>query len=111
MKIADLWSGVRDRPIKTRGSDPVSLLQVENHLETMITGGADNEPTGFGRSYISMLESFDNIGFGMSKNEYDEQVNLLGREPEDYAEWVAETGKSWLGLFWMLLESFLDLFQ
>ncbi|KAK4554801.1 hypothetical protein LTR86_007949 [Recurvomyces mirabilis] len=96
LEIANLWSDVLKRPIKVRGSDPSSLLQVEDHLEAMITGGAGNEPTGFGRSFTSMLESFDNVGFGMSEAEYDEQVKLLGREPEDYAKWVAETGKSWL---------------
>ncbi|KAK3674783.1 hypothetical protein LTR78_005505 [Recurvomyces mirabilis] len=96
LEIADLRSDVLKRPVKVCGSDSASLLQVEDHLEAMITGGAGNEPTGFGRSFTSMLESFDNVGFGMSQAEYDEQIILLGREPKDYAMWVSETGKSWL---------------
>ena len=96
VEITNLWSDVLGRSLRMCGSDPASLLLVENHFEAMVTGGADKEPTGFGRSYTTMLESFDNVGFGMSDAEYDEQVKLLDREPEDYAKWVAETGKTWL---------------
>lgn len=43
-----------------------------------------------------MYETFRKVAFGVTQDEYQLQIGLLGKEPEDYAKWVEETGKTWL---------------
>ena len=44
-----------------------------------------------------MYETFRDVGFGPTKQQYDEQVELLGREPRRYEDYVTETAKEWRG--------------
>jgi uncharacterized protein YbjT (DUF2867 family) len=43
-----------------------------------------------------MYEAFGEHGFGMSEEEYLLQVEVLGKEPDDYSQWVQETGSQWV---------------
>jgi uncharacterized protein YbjT (DUF2867 family) len=43
-----------------------------------------------------MYEAFGEHGFGMSEEEYRLQVEVLGKEPDDYSQWVQETGSQWV---------------
>jgi hypothetical protein len=42
-----------------------------------------------------MYEAFGSVGYGMTLVEYESQIRLLGKIPEDYEKWVEETGKAW----------------
>ena len=72
------------------GCDDKSLTMVERFLEEK-TG----RESGWGRDLRLMYETFAKKGFGMGEEEYQVQVELLGREPEDYAAWVKKEGESW----------------
>lgn len=43
-----------------------------------------------------MYQAFGEHGFGMTEEEYELQVEVLGKQPEDYGEWVKKTAKEWL---------------
>lgn len=43
-----------------------------------------------------MFECFGEHGFGMSEEEYELQIEVLGKKPDDYAQWVEETGSQWV---------------
>ena len=42
-----------------------------------------------------MYEAFGEHGFRMSEAEHQLQVEVLGKQPDDYAQWVQETGSQW----------------
>lgn len=43
-----------------------------------------------------MYEAFGEYGFGMSEEEHRLQVEVLGKEPDDYIQWVQETASQWV---------------
>lgn len=43
-----------------------------------------------------MYEAFGEHGFGMSEEEHQLQVDVLGKQPDEYAKWVHETGSQWV---------------
>lgn len=43
-----------------------------------------------------MYEAFGEHGFGMTEEEHRLQVEALGKQPDDYAQWVQETGSRWV---------------
>lgn len=43
-----------------------------------------------------MYEAFGEHGFGMSEEEHQLQVEVLGKQPDDYTQWVQETGSQWV---------------
>ena len=43
-----------------------------------------------------MYEAFGEHGFGMSEEEHELQVGILGKQPDDYSQWVQETGSQWV---------------
>lgn len=43
-----------------------------------------------------MYEAFGEHGFGMSEEEHQLQVEVLGKQPDDYPQWVQETGSQWV---------------
>ncbi|CAJ2508753.1 Uu.00g137790.m01.CDS01 [Anthostomella pinea] len=96
--VTALWStALGGKAINMCRSDEAGLLSFENHFESMIGGGRPNaEKSGWGRDLRMMYEMFEKVGFGMSEQEYGEQVKLLGKEPEEYEAWVQRTGQSWI---------------
>ncbi|KZL69631.1 family transcriptional regulator [Colletotrichum incanum] len=89
VEIADLWSNGLGRDVEVAGSDMESLETFETHMSSSI-GPA------WGRDMRLMYELFETVGLGMSEDDYESQVELLGKEPEDYAQFVKDTAKSWL---------------
>jgi uncharacterized protein YbjT (DUF2867 family) len=43
-----------------------------------------------------MYEAFGEHGFGMSEEEHRLQVEVLGKQPDDYSQWVQEMGSQWV---------------
>lgn len=88
-EVAALWSKALDREISILGADDEGLNKLEEHF-TQMTGDR-----AWGRDLRLMYEIFREQGFGMSEEDYKLQVEVLGREPEDYEAWVRKTGESW----------------
>jgi nucleoside-diphosphate-sugar epimerase len=91
-EVAEMWSHAIGRTVRMCGSDDDSLLTLEDRVEAHIGQG---DSSGWGRDLRLMYEAFSRVGFGMTHDQYELQIELLGKEPEDYAKWVEETGKSW----------------
>ena len=89
-EIANLWSQATGGQVKMVGCDENSLTMLEEYLAEVTGRGKD-----WGRALRLMYESFVRDGFGMSDEEYQVQLELLGREPEVYPAWVKEEGESW----------------
>jgi nucleoside-diphosphate-sugar epimerase len=90
--VAVIWSHAIGCTIKMCGSDEKSLLTLEDRVEAHMSQGRSS---GWGRDLRLMYEAFGRVGFGMTEDQYALQIELLGKEPEDYAKWVEETGKTW----------------
>ncbi|KAM0802948.1 hypothetical protein BDR22DRAFT_819596 [Usnea florida] len=91
-EITSLWSRATGREVKMIGCDEQSLDMVEKFL-----GEKTGRESGWGRDLRLMYETFAREGFGMGEKEYRVQVELLGREPEDYGSWVLREGEGWKG--------------
>ena len=89
-EVAVLWSQALGREIKMWGSDCESMTAFKKHFARKTGRDAD-----WGRDLRLMYETFEVEGFGMSEREYEVQVELLGREPEDYEAWVRKVGEGW----------------
>jgi uncharacterized protein YbjT (DUF2867 family) len=88
-QIADLWSKALGKPVSHLECDAEGLRSIEKKF-TGIAGPA------WGRDVRMMYEYFNEAGFGMSDEEYDEQVELLGRPPVRYEDFVKKTAAEWL---------------
>jgi uncharacterized protein YbjT (DUF2867 family) len=91
-EVAEMWSRAIGRAVRMCGNDDDAMLALENRVETH---GGQGNPSGWGRDLRLMYEAFGSVGYGMTQVEYESQIKLLGKEPEDYAHWVEETGKAW----------------
>jgi uncharacterized protein YbjT (DUF2867 family) len=88
-EIESLWSKVLGKNIKLAPSDENGLRQLEEHYKSL-----QLSPT-WARDIRLMYETFAKHGFGMNEEEYKEQIEVLGREPRSYEQFVEETGKMW----------------
>jgi uncharacterized protein YbjT (DUF2867 family) len=92
---AALWSKALGRQIKIEEST--------EHYEAAYPQwkreyfGLDAEMSkAWERDLKLMYEAFGEHGFGMSEEEYKLQVEVLGKDPDDYAQWVHENGSQWV---------------
>ena len=86
--IERIWSKALGREIKAAESDEAGLNQLEEHISKF------RNPS-WGRDMRLMYEFFENHVFGMTEDEYRDQVQLLGTEPASYEKFVDDTVKSW----------------
>jgi uncharacterized protein YbjT (DUF2867 family) len=91
-EVAEMWSRAIGRTVSMSRGDDDGMSALEDRVETH---GGQRDPSGWGRDLRLMYEAFGSVGYGMTEDEYESQIRLLGKEPEDYAEWVEETGKAW----------------
>jgi uncharacterized protein YbjT (DUF2867 family) len=91
-EVAEMWSRAIGRTVNMCRGDDDGMLALEDRVETH---GGQGNPSGWGRDLRLMYEAFGSVGYGMTEDEYESQIKLLGKEPEDYAKWVEETGKAW----------------
>ncbi|KAF2730967.1 NAD(P)-binding protein [Polyplosphaeria fusca] len=87
-ETAQLWSQALGKDIKPSFSDAEGLKSYEDRASPF-TGAA------WARDLRSMFEMFERNEFGMSKEEYQEQVELLGKEASSYDQFVEDTGRLW----------------
>ncbi|KAF2798806.1 NAD(P)-binding protein [Melanomma pulvis-pyrius CBS 109.77] len=88
--VATLWSKALGKQIRAQMSDEVNLKTYEKE-------SASKASAAWGRDLRLMYETFESQGFGMTEEEYQEQVKLLGKEPESYEKFVEDTAKEWSG--------------
>ena len=87
--VARLYSQALGKDIKTTPSDLASLDAAEK-IFTTIRGPA------WGRDLRLMYELIEEAGpFVMTEEQYQEQIDLLGKEPESYEKYVEATAKRW----------------
>lgn len=89
-QIASMWSEAIGKTIKPHPTDEESLLEFEKGFSKKTGRGPE-----WGRDLRLMYDTFISVGFGMTEEEYMEQVELIGKEPEDYPSWVKKVGGSW----------------
>jgi nucleoside-diphosphate-sugar epimerase len=87
-EIAEMWSRAIERTASMCGNDDDGLSTLEDRVEAHI---GQRNLSGWGRDLRLMYEAFGSVGFGMTQIEYESQISLLGKEPEDYAKRVEET--------------------
>ncbi|KAK8018168.1 hypothetical protein PG991_007358 [Apiospora marii] len=88
-EMARLWSEALGRKITVLPANEEGYQKFEDGF------GALAGPA-WGRDLRLMHETFAAHGFGMTEEQYQQQVELLGREPDDYTEWVKATGSQWV---------------
>lgn len=89
-QIAALWSEALGKEIKICSTDHDAMDEFEKDFVKK-TGA----PGEWGRDLRLMYDIFSKQTFGMSGEEYEAQVEVLGKEAEDYEGWVRKVGASW----------------
>ncbi|KAF2439252.1 NAD(P)-binding protein [Karstenula rhodostoma CBS 690.94] len=87
-KTAQLWSQALGKEIKPILSDKASLDGFEQRF-------AKKASPAWGRDVRLMYELFEAMPFGITEEQYNEQVALLGKEADSYEKFVEDTGKQW----------------
>jgi uncharacterized protein YbjT (DUF2867 family) len=87
-EIVDLWSKALGKEIKPTLANQEGFDSLENGFG-QVAGPA------WGRDMRLMFETFAERGFSMNEKEYKEQLELLGKEPESYENFVESTAKEW----------------
>jgi uncharacterized protein YbjT (DUF2867 family) len=85
-EAAKLWSEVLEKEVRMAKVGD----EFEGDFTKKIGGNA-----AWGRDLRLMYEAFAAERFGMSEEEYRLQVEVLGKQPEDYEAWVKKVGEGW----------------
>jgi uncharacterized protein YbjT (DUF2867 family) len=94
-ETAALWSKVLGRDIKIEHE--AEHYEAAYPLWKREAFGLDEVMSkAWERDLRLMYEAFGEYGFGMSEEEHRLQVEVLGKEPDDYSQWVQETGAQWV---------------
>ncbi|KAK4550729.1 hypothetical protein LTR36_000308 [Oleoguttula mirabilis] len=91
-ETAALWSRALQRDIVM--TDDMGAFEANIAMKM----GGSVDARAWGRDLRSMYEYFAVYDFAMTGEDYDLQVELLGREPADYEQWVARTGSEWIAI-------------
>lgn len=86
---AALWSRTLGTSIRAWDSSSVEGMDAYEAEHAHAFG------PGLARDLRLMFEGFAAMGFGMGEEEYQAQVEVLGREPQAYEGWVEEMAKRW----------------
>lgn len=89
-EIQDLWSKSLGKDIKVLDASNVQELD-DFELQYRKKAGP-----AWARDLRLMYEIFAVRAFGMTEEDYKKQVEFLGKEPEDYAQFVRNTAAEWL---------------
>ena len=94
-ETAALWSKVLGREINVE-SDTERYEEAFPQWKHEATGLDAIMSKAWVRDLKLMFEAFGEHGFGMSEEEYQLQVEVLGKQPDDYEQWVQKTGSKWV---------------
>ncbi|KAJ5917398.1 hypothetical protein N7466_010952 [Penicillium verhagenii] len=87
-EIARIWSDALEKEVDIYPANQDGFERYEHEL-----GARENAI--WGRDMRLMVESFAKDAFCMTEEEYQLQVELLGKIPEDYEVWVKDTASKW----------------
>ncbi|CAJ2512965.1 Uu.00g010840.m01.CDS01 [Anthostomella pinea] len=87
-RVAKLWGDALGRDVTAMGARSEDLKMLEDALIPH-AGGA------WARDLVLMARQFDMDGFGMTDEQYQEQVRFLGKEASSYEDFVRKTAKAW----------------
>lgn len=90
---AALWSRALGKPIKTQTADKDVLDEFEQNLRNVMGPGLDG--MAWARDLRLLYEYLVVHGVHISEEDYKTQVQLLGKEPQDYGEWIKATVATW----------------
>ena len=91
-ELVNIWSKALGKPLTPFFATKESLEAFEQQLRMFMP---TNSGKASARNLRILFEFLMTYGVSMSSEEYDEQVRLLGKEPDDYETWVKETAESW----------------
>jgi uncharacterized protein YbjT (DUF2867 family) len=94
-EIAALWSEALGREIRMEQS-PEHYETAYPQWKRQAFGLDDIMSKAWERDLRLMYEAFGEHGFGMTHEEFQLQVELLGKQPDDYSQWVLEMGSRWV---------------
>lgn len=95
-EICRLWSNALRKTVQMRGNDDGDLQEFEHHYAgVLMRSGMYKQSKGAPRELRLEYELIAKIGLGMTEEQYEAQVNALGRDPEDYETWIVETSEKW----------------
>lgn len=86
----ELWTKALGREVRMGKGDEEGLQAYEDQWAEVIPGTAGR---AVGRDLQNMCRGWIQDGYGPSEDEYRLLRAVLGKEADDYGEWVAETGK------------------
>ncbi|KAL8764250.1 MAG: hypothetical protein Q9184_000219 [Pyrenodesmia sp. 2 TL-2023] len=85
-EFSRFWSEALGKPINVAPNFPEGFDQLEKHMSV-------------GMDLIQMYQLFNDMGFGMTEEEYKTQRALLGKEPSDYEVFDKRAGAEWIKEF------------
>lgn len=85
-----MWAQALGREVRMYKGDEEGLMAYEDSWAGMIPGTAGR---AVGRDLNMMCRGWVGNGFGPTEDEYRMLRAVLGKDADDYGEWVAETGK------------------
>lgn len=92
---AALWSKALGREIRMEQS-PEHYETAYPQWKRQAFGLDDLMSKTWERDLRLMYEAFGEYGFGMTEEEFHLQVEVLGKQPDDYSQWVLEMGSQWV---------------
>ncbi|KAF2450676.1 NAD(P)-binding protein [Karstenula rhodostoma CBS 690.94] len=92
-EFAEIWSKALGKPVKGVYITPEGAAEAEQLLRRVIPGDAGLD---LARSQRLLFESLLASGISMTDAEYQDQIKLLGKEPDRFESWVEETARIWL---------------
>lgn len=92
-EAAKLWSKALGKSVDTQASRRAVLDQFEENVRGVTAPGLE----GLARTRDIRLLYEHHVGHGyyISGTEYETQLHLHGKEPDDYGAWVEKTAASW----------------
>jgi hypothetical protein len=88
-----IWSKALKKPINGVYMTAERAADFEHYMRTAMPGDAGME---LARSQRLLFEHLLESGISMTDAEYQQQVELLRKEPEDFEAWVEKTAQTWL---------------
>ena len=91
---AKLWSDALGKPLQTGTEGDGVLDEFEQTLRKVMGPGVDG--FAWARDLRILYEYLIEYGVKISEEDYRVQLELLGREPEDYASWAKKVAATWV---------------
>lgn len=91
--LTEIWSKALGKEIRGSYVSPEEAAEVEQMVRKMIPG---DDGYTLARSQRLMAEHLVGSDISMTDEDYQDQIKLLGKEPDTFEAWAEETAKGWL---------------